>query len=524
MHTSSKVWLFFCWIAVIALAGTLRFDQLSDRPFHFDEATGARITSQRISASNSGAGYSFNPVHNHGPLLSAAAEPICKINGETSWQKMTKLSLRLVPAIAGTLLVMIPVFWRRRFGDTAMLVAAALLATSPLLVYYSRMFIHEMLLTLLGLAVVIVLFLRPKFSLTLKFAGIGGLVGLMFATKETFAISIIAWTAAGIVLAISNIRSINQHNTANNRKRLWRQYRDPAIAFLITAALSAGWYYTDGLSNLKGAWDAVRTFFVYKTTAGHDKPMLYYIGMLAVPTKGGIWWHELPVLVLALVALVRSYLPGKSHPNKHENIVRFVAYSAIIHLLIYSLISYKTPWLMCLPWAHFCLLAGLSFRGFSHWKLPVKAAATILLLGVLFQQQRLSGFAIGRFANDSRNPYAYTPTSRDVESLRAWLQELSKELPPGALEPIGVVGSEYWPLPWYLRDFESIGYWPEPAPAINGCPLVIAMPEMADAVTGQLKDTHTILPRTLRTNVPVMLYLRRDYWQQWITPDPSETP
>jgi uncharacterized protein (TIGR03663 family) len=520
MNTSSKAWLHFCWIAVLATTVFLRFDQLSDRPFHFDEATGARIASQRIHAAKE---YSFNPEHNHGPLLSAAAEPICNINGETTWPKMTKLSLRLVPAIAGTLIVLIPLFWRRRFGDVPVLVSAALLATSPLLAYYSRMFIHEMLLTLLGITAVVALFVRPKYSLTLRLGVVGGLVGLMFATKETFAISIIAWMMAGLGVAASNPREVKRMIQPNNRRRLYLDYRNPCIAFAICSTITAGWYYSNGLSNISGIWDGVRTFFIYKTTAGHDKPFVYYIAMMALPTKNAIWWHELPVLVLASVALIRSHLPQK-RGLPHQNIIRFLAYSAIFHILIYSLISYKTPWLMCLPWAHVCLLGGLSFQGISHWKFPVKAIAVLLLLGVLFQQYRLSRFATGRFANDNRNPYVYTPTSRDVASLQKWMQELSKALPPSALEPVGVVGSEYWPLPWYLRDFESIGYWPEPAAALSTCPLVLAMPEMADEVSSQLGESHIILPRSLRTNVPVMLYLRKDHWETWIAPDPSETP
>lgn len=515
MNTSSKVFLFFCWIAVITLAVFLRFDDLSDRPFHFDEATGARITSQRI---HTAAGYQFNPVHNHGPLLSAAAEPICYLNGETSWRKMSKLSLRMVPAIAGTLLVMVPLFWRRRFGEIPVLAAAALLATSPLLVYFSRVFIHEMLLTLCGLAALVLLCVRPRFSLTLKLGAVGALVGLMFATKETFAISIIAWTAAGALVALSNIRSIKQHNTAKNRKRLWQEYRTPAVTFLVAAALSSGWYYTDGFSNLKGGWDAVRTFFIYQTGAGHDKGFSYYIEMLAIPSKGGIWWFETPVLLLAVIALVRSYLPGRQHGTQ-ENITRFLAFSALFHLLIYSTIAYKTPWLMCLPWAHFCLLAGLSFRGFPHWKTPVKAVAILLLLGVLFQQNRLSRYATGRFANDARNPYTYAPTSRDVESVREWMQALAKDLPPAALEPVGVVGTEYWPLPWYLRDFNAIGYWSEFDPAITDCPVVFAMPEVASEVNTQLEKTHVALPRTLRSQVPVMMFLRKDHWDKWIAPE-----
>ena len=66
----------------------------------------------------------------------------------------------MLPAIAGTLLVLRAAAVARRFGDAPMLLAAALLATSPLLVYYSRMFIHESLLVLFGMLALVALTLQ----------------------------------------------------------------------------------------------------------------------------------------------------------------------------------------------------------------------------------------------------------------------------------------------------------------------------------------------------------------------------
>lgn len=145
--------------------------------------------------------------------------------------------------------------------------------------------------------------------------------------------------------------------------------------------------------------------------------------------------------------------------------------------------------------------------------------AVVIFAGVLAQQVRLNHFANGRFASDIRNPYAYVPTSRDAESLEQWLKDLAVDQRPGALEPIAVVGTHYWPLPWYLRDFESIGYWTTPEPAITNCPVVLAMPEVAHEINTQLEKTHIAFPRSLRSKVPVMLYLRKDHWERWISPE-----
>jgi uncharacterized protein (TIGR03663 family) len=126
--------IMICWFAVIGSGAVLRFEQLGKRPFHADEATGARLTAARMESGD----YHFDPVHYHGPLLSRLAIPLCQVRGESRWQEMTKTGPRLLTAIAGSLLLLVPLLWRRRFGDAPPLLAAALLATSPLLVYYSR--------------------------------------------------------------------------------------------------------------------------------------------------------------------------------------------------------------------------------------------------------------------------------------------------------------------------------------------------------------------------------------------------
>ena len=110
-RVTRKIVIIACWASVIAVGAFLRFDQLSSRPFHCDEATGADIVARRMETGNS----QFDPQHFHGPLQSSLAIPLCRARGETRWQTMTKGTLRLLPATAGCLLVLLPWFWRRRW-------------------------------------------------------------------------------------------------------------------------------------------------------------------------------------------------------------------------------------------------------------------------------------------------------------------------------------------------------------------------------------------------------------------------
>jgi len=489
------------WLGVILTGAWLRFENLANRPFHADEATGARITAKRMEPG----GTTFDPKHFHGPLLADLAIPLCDLRGETAWRNLTKSTLRALPAIAGTLLVILPLWWRRRFGDGPMLLAAALLATSPLLVYYSRMFIHEMLLALFGMAALLALTRKSRWGIP------GILIGLMFATKESCAISIIAWSAAAALVLLERRAHVDREMITTR----WRQYRLAVVISLVAAAVTAGGFYTDGFRHPQGAIDALRTFFVYETVGGHDKPAGYYLQLVVLPQKSaGVWWFGTPVVVLALIAYLSTFRRDPEAVGQCATI-RFIAYSAAGHFLIYSLITYKTPWLMVLPWAHVCLLAGFALSGFPARRLPLQAALAVLAGACLVTQFYQTRRATGRYASDDRNPFAYVPTRPDIEKLAEWLDQLRKIAPGGTLEPIGVIGGDYWPLPWYLRSFEQIGYWPDPPRDLAGLPLVIAMPDAAAEVARELGKSHIMLPRGLRANVPIHLFVRNDIWERW---------
>ncbi len=487
-----------CWILVIGTGAYLRFDQLSNRSFHADEATGARITASRLESGT----YQFDPLHYHGPTLSAFTVGLCKLRGESGWQEMTKLTPRMVTALAGALLLFVPLWWRRRFGDGPMLLACAVMATSPLLVYFSRMFIHESLLVLFGILALVSLTRFPRYGIP------GLLMGLMFATKESFAISIIAWTAAALGIAMEHRRSLDRAWLV----RTWRRFRVPLCCSVVTAALVSSVFYTNAFSHPLGMVDAVKTFFIYQTSAGHDKPLTYYAQLLTVPSQtGGVWWFGTPVALLALLGFANSFRPQISD----RWVIRFIAYSALVHFLIYSVIAYKTPWLACLPWAHVCLLAGFALSGFSSRARWIQFTVTALVITCLGSQLRQTRHIRGRFASDERNPFAYVPTRNDIETLAPWLKQLQQVLPENGLDPIGVIGTDYWPLPWYLRSFGKIGYWPTPPADLTTFPLVFAMPEVEPAVAASLQHTHTALPRGLRAQVAVTLFLRNDIWQRW---------
>lgn len=482
-----RIFIITSWIVILCLGASLRLYELSNRPMHADEATGAKILAERLEDKQ----YTFRPHHFHGPMLSFSSMPLAKIRKESKWQELSKNTLRLSPVIAGCLLLLTPLLWIHRFGQGPALASAALLASSPLLIYYSRMYIHETWLTLfalLGVAAIYRFAHKPGILIALVS---GVLIGLMYATKETFIITLISWVIAlGIAAFVK--REIGYKPSVSIA----------LVALLaLSAMLTATFFYSDNFRSLQGAFDAIKTFFIYETTPGHEKGFFYYFHLLLWPKRThGFWWTE---LAIALFALIAAFI------HRKQPVVLFLSVATSVHLLLYSLISYKTPWLMLVPWAHACLLAGYVFYKVKKRFLMPIICCFIMAIGY----QSYVGLQLStRASNHASNPYAYVPSSRDIETLEVWLGKL----PIAPQETLAVIGSSYWPLPWYLRNFENLGYYPTAISPMQNNAIVFAMPSEVQQADMLLSRTHTKLLRSIRSNVALTVYLRNEIWEAWI--------
>jgi len=499
-------------LGILAFGAWLRFSDLERQPFHADEAaTGAQSLSYRLA--ESGDGYQFDPTHRHGPMLTLLAEPWSRAQGETSWETFTVSTLREVTAFCGLLVIlgvfMLGVAWPRA------LLAAGFVATSPLLVYYSRLFIHEsifLMFAIPALAGMVLLFRGKRVWLGASLFGIG--VGMMAATRETVAISLLAWTTAGAIFLWRRAEMLGNERSGTAKQRiaevvsmLWK----PVILAAGICLVLIFFFYSEGLRRPAGFFDFFRTFFEYKTGEGHDKPFIFYLELLAWPKLiVARWWTEGAILVFALgVYLDRS-------KTEQAAIGRFFFESGVVHLLVFSFISYKTPWLPSLGWLHLCIAAGaggfILIQRFSKWKYWV--AVAVLIAVMLWHGAQAQRAAI-RLAADGRNPYAYVPTSRDVAGLETWLMQMREVLPSTQQQPVAVIGEEYWPLPWYLRKLGEVGYWSSLPEGSNGMPLLLIMPTSFEEVSTQLKKTHTFIPRGLRDEFPIMVAIRNDLWSAY---------
>jgi len=123
-------------------AAVLRLARLDNRPMHCDEANQAVKFGILLEQGD----YRYNPHEHHGPALNYLTLPVAWAASARKITQVTETQLRLVPALAGILLVGLVWLVREDLGCMAAIAAALLAALSPAMVFYSRYYIMEMLL------------------------------------------------------------------------------------------------------------------------------------------------------------------------------------------------------------------------------------------------------------------------------------------------------------------------------------------------------------------------------------------
>src|SRR6185436_15975514 len=190
-------WSALAVLLAIAAALALRVPQLAIRPLHNDEAVNAIKVADLWQHGR----YAYDPDEYHGPSLHYATLPFLWLSGARNADELNDATLRVAPVVFGVGLIALLLLFGEALGRRAISCAAFFTAVSPAMVYYSRYFIHEMLLvffTALTLGAVWRYTQTPAARWAIV-AGAG--LGLMFATKETFVIALAAAGLAGFITA-----------------------------------------------------------------------------------------------------------------------------------------------------------------------------------------------------------------------------------------------------------------------------------------------------------------------------------
>jgi uncharacterized protein (TIGR03663 family) len=570
---SKSTWLIVS-LAVLFVAAFLRLYDLNLVPLHHDEGVNGNFLVRLVREGY----YHYDPQNYHGPTIYyfAAFFPwvLRLLSGPDAQNKygLSTVAIRWVPALFGIATVALVFTLRRNLGTIATLSAAFLLAVSPGAVYLSRYFIHETLFVFftLGIVVAAVKYYEDPHPVYLILAAISA--GLLFATKETALIS-----AAVLVIALVLTRaarelwnrSIGSGRKAKKRKRsergssagvddernLLERIGGPIrLAIWLTIALGIFvavnvLFYSSFFTNFpQGVYDSLKTFQFWTKTGkeAHVHPLATYISWLLL--------QESPLLILgAMGAMVAVIRPAKSF-------ALFVALWAFGLIAAYSLIAYKTPWLSLNFIVPLALCSGVAIQWFfeelvrlgadDRIRVYVLAGTLLLALGPLpgfareFDQIIMSNSQNGlvgaihetkfhwktfipgyqtidlnflNYDNDDRYyVYVYAHTRRETLKLVDEINRLAERTHQGGETGITIVSPEYWPMPWYLRDYKRVGYFGRMSSSTE--PIIIARSDQTAEMQTTFGDRYVQIPSganpsgsfALRPGVELLLYARRE--------------
>lgn len=538
---SDRVWIIGC-VVVLAIGAVFRLYHLDLVPLHHDEGVNGNFLVRLV---RDGA-YQYDPANYHGPSLyyfSAIIPWVLRflfgVQAQNTYGLNTN-TIRFVTAAFGIATIALVFTLRRRLGTIGALGAGALLAVSPGAVYLSRYFIHETLFVFFTLALVVVALKYFEDSHPVYVILAAASAALLFATKETFIINIPVLLIALVLTQLYLwFRSRSSHRQPRGKysptgagitERLKEHIERLGglgrltILGLIAIGVFVGvavLFYSSFFTNYpKGVIDSLNTFQVWTKTgqSAHVHPRWQYFEWLAL--------QESPLLLLGIMGVVMAIW------RPINSFAVFTALWTLGMLAAYSLVPYKTPWLtlnMIIPLG---LAAGCALQGlyeFSGRELPVVGA--ILVLGVSVSLYQAIDLNFINYDNDKRTVdlnfldeplhmqyyvYVYAHTRRETLNLVDEITHIARISGEGDKTGITIVSPDYWPLPWYLRDYTRVGYYGRMAASTE--PVVIASEAQRAEAQATFGDRYQIVnsglnPQgsyALRPGVELLILVRRD--------------
>jgi uncharacterized protein (TIGR03663 family) len=488
-------WLPLTLIAVLAF--WLRTHDLGRRPMHADEANQAVKLGELLDTGR----YTFDPHDHHGPTLYYAAVPIAWLRGERTLATLSETTIRLLPALFGTIGVMLLIAIGAamcRDGRHSVLrpgprpcwpalAAGLFMAVSPPAVYYSRYFIQETLLVTFTLATFYGVQRWWNTSGTRWALGAGVCAGLMQATKASAPLFLLI--ALLVAVIVTRFRGYERERVDSTRaehpSRSSRPWLRSVIIALLAAFVTAALLYSSFGTNLTGLRDAfnvyaqaITRFGADAAPTGHEKPWWYYLRIFGWYREGGLVWHQAAFSALAVTGAFISLV-------RRERFLRGAALYTLATVAAFSFFAYKTPWHVVHFVPGMAVLAAGTLVAIARLRTGglVALAFTLIVAATLYQQ---TGRAAFLRPADQRNPYAYVHSSFDVLKYRALAEAAAARAPT---QPIRVISEEYWPLPWYLRGIPRVAFYSAPPEECDGA-LVIVSASQADAVRARLRGKY----------------------------------
>ena len=505
--------------ALVALAVTtalaLRVARLEVRPMHHDEANQAIKFGDLLERGE----YRYDFRDHHGPTLYYLTLPSAWLAGRHTLASLDDVTLRRVPVAFGVATILLLPLLAAGIGRTAVTVAAILMALSPAMVFYSRMFIQEALFACFTLAFVIAVGHVATAAGRTWWILAGVAAGFAAATKETSAIVLPAAILACAIAwwSVGSRRPSNAITTG--------RWRAPLVMGIAAAAGVAIAFYSSFFASPAGVLEPFRGTGTYVARgidpANHAHPWHYYFRLLTYTSSGGLKWSEGLVAALVLAGAATAWRRHTSSNIEGRFWARYLSVDVAITASIFSMIRYKTPWNVLAFYVVTFPLAGVGFAAL------VEMTRSRVVRGLLIAGLTLACFNLGSqawraavtYAADPRNPYVYAQTVPDAVRMARRILDLAALDADGTHMQVSVIApaDEQWPLPWYLRGMPNVGYWTAPGDSVAmHAPVIVSSMDNTATLEASLGDRYVSEFYGLRPDVLLNLYVERGLWNSFL--------
>jgi len=433
------------FLIIFLLGVGLRFYDLERRPVHFDEGGGYAIGIMDFFKTGN---YHYNSDF-HGPFLFYAGALSFRLFG------MNDFTLRLMPALFGSLMVSFLYLIRSYFKGKGFLIASILIVISSSLVYYSRFGLHDSYYVFFNLAVVTFFFLYEKTKKNIHFYLFVISFALLFTAKENAYIFMGifgVFTGFEIFYRILNKKRKKTKKTKkhffpslkwieNNRVMLFISL----LLFVFVFAL----FYTVFFKYPEDIAKAAFTPLFHWLERGVEKGGFHrsYTFYLKILAK-----YEFVAFFGTLFGLILVFIEN----NKFN---RFLFIWSLLTLLIYLWMPYKLPNNVTHVVLPLCLSSG-AFLGYLSEKIDKKFKTLFfVILGILLLFNLVVSVDLNfyKYENESKNLLAFVQSTDDLKDLVKLVYDLGDRHGKDFYIMVSVPQTEY-PLSWYLRDFTNVRY------------------------------------------------------------------
>ncbi|MDX6383778.1 MAG: hypothetical protein QOK48_1351 [Blastocatellia bacterium] len=505
-------------LVILVVGAFLRLFDLGLVPLHHDEGVNGNFLVTLVRTGQ----YTYNPENYHGPTLyffSAVIPWMARFFGGKAFGDnwgLTTFNIRFVTAAFGIGTIWLALLLRKRLGTIGALSAAGLIAISPGAVYLSRYFIHESLFVFftLGIVVAALKYYDTGQPAYLILASISA--ALMVATKETWIINgpvlLIALIITGAYFSMREQVAGTNEGTLGER---WQQTIErlgggvplatiALMAFAVFVLVNVLFYSSFFTNYPKGVSDAMKTLNLWRQrTQEHYHPPYQYLYWLLQ--------EEALVVILGGIGALIAVVWAKNR------LALFLALWSFGLLAGYSLVGYKTPWIglnfivpLALVSGYTLEVAYQKIREFGQSWL-VFALMVLITTACGYQMYQLNFVHY----DDDAYPYVYAHTRRELLQMLNEIERTTKRMGTGTDTGIALVSPDYWPLPWYFRDYKKVGYYQDIV-ATNE-PIIIGSLAQEEKLKETYGDRYVRVDSgkdegayALRPGVDLLLYVRKD--------------